>query len=75
MHPAKPGVFYQNGGTFPNKDAIIDTKRINDCVLCFWRFQQRAAVVHGFRACQVRPQGSRGTSSASEPMTTVRALS
>ena len=20
MHPAKPGVFYQNGGTFPNKD-------------------------------------------------------
>ena len=26
MHPAKPGVFYQNGGTFPNKHDSFDTK-------------------------------------------------
>ena len=25
MHPAKPGVFYQNGGTFPNKVDSFDT--------------------------------------------------
>ena len=23
MHPAKPGVFYQNGGTFPKKERIL----------------------------------------------------
>lgn len=60
MHPAKPGVFYQKGGTFPNKDAIIDTKRINDCVLCFWRFQQRAAVVHGLQRLSSPPSRLKG---------------
>lgn len=25
MHPAKPGVFYQKGGTFPNKVDSFDT--------------------------------------------------
>ena len=28
MHPAKPGVFYQNGGTFPKLDTDFDTMRI-----------------------------------------------
>ena len=35
MHPAKPGVFYQNGGTFPNKHDSFDTKVSETIVLFF----------------------------------------
>ena len=33
MHPAKPGVFYQKGGTFPNKNESYDTIGIATFVL------------------------------------------
>lgn len=29
MHPAKPGVFYQNGGTFPSRGYKKDIAREN----------------------------------------------
>lgn len=40
MHPAKTGVFYQNGGTFPKRDSDYDTIRVSFilpilCVVCY----------------------------------------
>ena len=35
MHPAKPGVFYQNGGTFPKKNESYDTIGIATFVLFY----------------------------------------
>ena len=51
MHPAKPGVFYQNGGTFPNKNRNFDTKRIEVTVLAFY-----AKILCLWHFCTQRPQ-------------------
>ena len=47
MHPAKPGVFYQKGGTFPNKNESYDTIGIATFVLFFL---SKMPVAQGFGA-------------------------
>ncbi len=43
----------------PEKDAIIDTKRINDCVLCFLGLYNSYSMFHNSSEKQKVPAGAK----------------